>query len=42
MKFKLIDELIRKIHPYEVPEVIALPIVDGSKTYLNWLRDELR
>jgi len=41
-KFKDIDELVRNIHPYEVPEVIAIPIVDGSMTYLNWLRDELK
>ena len=26
-------------HPYEVPEVIALPIVDGHHRYLDWLAD---
>jgi periplasmic divalent cation tolerance protein len=28
---------IRKLHSYEVPEIIALPIVQGSKTYQKWL-----
>jgi periplasmic divalent cation tolerance protein len=32
---------IEKIHSYEVPEVIALPIVDGSPSYLGWLDREL-
>ena len=25
------------VHPYEVPELIVLPIVDGGRTYLDWL-----
>jgi periplasmic divalent cation tolerance protein len=29
-----------KHHPYTCPEVIALPIVDGSKTYLAWLAQQ--
>jgi periplasmic divalent cation tolerance protein len=32
---------IETIHSYEVPEIIALPIVDGSEAYLNWLDREL-
>jgi periplasmic divalent cation tolerance protein len=28
---------IRSIHPYEVPEIIALPIIMGSKGYLDWI-----
>jgi periplasmic divalent cation tolerance protein len=27
-------------HPYQVPAVIALPIVNGSRAYLDWLRAE--
>jgi periplasmic divalent cation tolerance protein len=30
------DELVRR-HPYEVPEVLALPVETGSATYLEWL-----
>ena len=28
---------VKRLHSYEVPEVIALPIVGGSATYLRWL-----
>ena len=28
---------IEKLHTYEIPEVIALPVVDGSEAYLGWL-----
>ncbi|MCL6508080.1 MAG: divalent-cation tolerance protein CutA [Bryobacteraceae bacterium] len=32
---------IEKAHSYELPEVIALSIVDGSRGYLSWLESEL-
>jgi len=32
---------IQKIHTYEVPEVIAIPVVDGSEPYLGWLDGQL-
>lgn len=32
---------IESAHSYEVPEVIALPIIDGSANYLAWLRSSL-
>jgi periplasmic divalent cation tolerance protein len=32
---------IQKMHTYEVPEVIAIPVVDGSDTYLGWLDGQL-
>jgi periplasmic divalent cation tolerance protein len=41
----LYDELeraIKEIHPYETPEIIAMPIVVGSKDYLEWLENELK
>ena len=31
---------IEKLHPYEVPEIVALPIVDGAEAYLAWLDRE--
>jgi periplasmic divalent cation tolerance protein len=40
----LIDRLrieIEKIHSYEIPEVLVLPVVDGSEAYLAWLDREL-
>jgi periplasmic divalent cation tolerance protein len=36
-----LEQVIRRIHPYELPEIIALPIVAGSKGYLRWLKQEL-
>jgi periplasmic divalent cation tolerance protein len=36
-----VREAIEKIHSYELPEVIALQIVDGSERYLEWLSGEL-
>ena len=32
---------IQKLHTYEVPEVIALPVVNGSEAYLAWLDGQL-
>jgi periplasmic divalent cation tolerance protein len=40
--FARIDEAIRGIHPYEVPEILALPIAAGSSAYLEWLETELK
>jgi periplasmic divalent cation tolerance protein len=37
----LFDSLMKKVktlHSYKVPEIIAMPIVDGSEDYLKWLR----
>ena len=35
-----VEQAIRKLHTYEVPEILAVPIVAGSKPYLRWL-DEI-
>jgi periplasmic divalent cation tolerance protein len=32
-------ERVRTLHPYEVPEFIVLPIIDGSEAYLKWVRE---
>jgi len=40
--FAEIEEAIRSVHSYEVPEIIALPICAGSREYLGWLASELR
>jgi periplasmic divalent cation tolerance protein len=31
---------LRTVHSYEVPEMIALPIVEGLEAYLNWIDEE--
>ncbi len=35
--FERLKEEVRFIHSYEVPEIIALPIAEGYKPYLNWI-----
>jgi len=35
--FPEIISLVKEIHSYEVPEIIALPIIAGSEDYLRWL-----
>lgn len=39
--FARLREAIGHLHSYEIPEVIALPVVDGSDAYLQWLDREL-
>lgn len=36
-RFAAIRERVLALHPYEVPEVIALPVDSGSEPYLDWL-----
>ena len=35
--YPALERRVRELHPYDVPEVIALPIVRGSEPYLSWL-----
>ena len=41
----LLDEivsLVKEIHSYDVPEIIALPIVGGNQDYLEWIEEEVK
>lgn len=38
--YPALEELIRRKHPYDVPEIVALPIARGLPAYLNWLAAE--
>jgi periplasmic divalent cation tolerance protein len=40
--FSKIDKAIRAIHPYSVPEILALPVTKGSSKYLSWMRNSLK
>jgi periplasmic divalent cation tolerance protein len=40
-RFESVRLELQKLHSYEVPEIIALPIVDGAANYLNWLDTEI-
>ena len=33
---------VRELHPYEVPEFVVLPIVDGNDAYLRWVGESTR
>ncbi|MGA2058997.1 MAG: divalent-cation tolerance protein CutA [Thermoguttaceae bacterium] len=37
-----IEETIRRLHPYQVPEILAMPVTAGSPDYLAWLADETK
>jgi periplasmic divalent cation tolerance protein len=39
--FASLRAAIEKAHSYDVPEIVALPIVDGAPAYLNWLQENL-
>ncbi len=37
--FNTLTEEVKKLHSYTVPEIIALPIIEGSEDYLKWLKE---
>ena len=41
-KLRALRAAVERLHSYEVPEVIALPIAEGSPAYLRWLSECLR
>jgi periplasmic divalent cation tolerance protein len=40
-KFQLLQEAISRLHSYDVPEILALPVTAGSEKYLAWMEAEL-
>ena len=36
-----LEEAILSVHPYDVPEIVAVPIVSGNQKYLQWLDKEV-
>lgn len=40
--FNKISRTVKELHSYEVPEIIALPIVRGSTSYLDWIKTSIR
>jgi periplasmic divalent cation tolerance protein len=44
-KSELRDEVkaaVSRLHSYEIPELLVLPVADGSEAYLAWLEESLR
>ena len=37
-----VEAAIRKIHPYDTPEIIAIPVAAGDERYLDWIAAETR
>ncbi|MDP8263713.1 MAG: divalent-cation tolerance protein CutA [Candidatus Ancaeobacter aquaticus] len=37
-----LEKMVKKYHSYDVPEIIALPIVSGERKYLDWLEGSLK
>src|SRR5689334_20048332 len=37
-----VEAAIRELHPYELPEVVAVPVVRGLGEYLDWVAGESR
>jgi periplasmic divalent cation tolerance protein len=37
-----LEKVIRDHHPYDVPEIVAVPIVSGNPDYLRWIENETR
>ena len=40
--FERLERAIKAAHPYDVPEILAVPVVAGSGDYLAWLHNEVR
>lgn len=40
--YKEIETCIKENHTYEVPEIIQVPITNGSESYLNWIKEVSR
>jgi periplasmic divalent cation tolerance protein len=38
-RFEALEERVKSLHSYSVPEIIALPILQGSPPYLRWLTE---
>lgn len=41
-RYAAVEEAIHAVHPYEVPEVLAMPVAAGSADYLAWLSEQLQ
>jgi periplasmic divalent cation tolerance protein len=39
-RYNEIEAVVRSLHPYELPEIIAVPVVRGSHDYLAWVVEE--
>ena len=38
--YEQVERAIRVLHPYDEPEILAMPVITGSRTYLDWIVSE--
>ena len=38
-QYQKLEQRLLEIHPYSVPEVLSLEVVDGSRSYISWVRE---
>ncbi len=41
-RFAGLRDAVRELHSYEVPEIVALPVAEGSEAYLNWIDESVK
>ena len=41
-RFQELEKKVKSLHSYSVPEIISLPIVEGSLPYLKWIRENTK
>ena len=41
-RYRELHDRLQAIHPYDVPELIALPVLYGSQPYLDWVEDSVK
>ncbi len=39
--YEELEKTVKEIHPYDVPEILAIPVIAGNPSYLEWLNGEL-
>ncbi|ABE48300.1 divalent-cation tolerance protein CutA [Methylobacillus flagellatus] len=42
LRYPQLEQVIRELHPYELPEIIHVPVTGGLPAYLTWLHEETR
>jgi periplasmic divalent cation tolerance protein len=40
-RFAAVEQAIRELHTYSVPEILAMPVISGNSAYLQWLEEQV-
>lgn len=41
-RFETLEKKVKSLHSYSVPEIISVPITEGSSVYLSWIRENTK